>query len=506
MRTFVFGIGGTGSRVIRSLTMLMAAGVELKNNDNPDDEHTIVPIVIDIDSKNRDTARTIEALNSYRKIREKLYDRMDTTAQMPPFFKTKLIHLSDVKTQSSEIALSESFQFAFEDYDKSFADYIDLSGLRGQPEDDLLRLLYDDSPSHSSTTELNLNLAEGFKGNPNIGSVVFNSLSDEKEFRFFENEFQERDRIFIVSSIFGGTGSSGFPQLLSILRNSKNNNVNNAKIGAISVMPYFKVESVSNNGHQGKTIDSMRFISKTKAALSFYEKELPQLDKLYYICDLDSEKQYPYAEGGDKQKNNAHLIELVSALAVVNFVRSPKSSFDQGKEKFYEFGLKSNKQTVQFGDLHSQTQDMLVEPLSQLMFFRKLLKQKVEEELNTTFGRNLNLTENDFRTEGFYKELRSFLDNHFYTWLQELADNHRAFSPFILEDDTHFASLIKGLEVKKVGTFRNKLPEPKIRTAFDTEVKTKDVVKNDYTRFTLSLQAVSKEFFEDILPSLDRLQ
>ncbi len=505
MRTFVFGIGGTGSRVIRSLTMLLASGVRLNNDENPDEEHTIIPIVIDIDSKNRDTARTIDALNSYRSIRENLYDALDTSANMPPFFKTKLIHLSDVRTKNSDIALSESFQFGFEDYDKSFADYIDLHGLRGKPEDALLRLLYDDSSSNSSTAELNLNLAEGFKGNPNIGSVVFNSLSSEKEFKFFENEFQDKDRIFIVSSIFGGTGSSGFPQLLSIFRNSSNNNVKNAKIGAISVMPYFKVESVTNNGQENRTIDSMRFVSKTKAALSFYEKELPQLDKLYYICDLDSEKQYPYAEGGDKQKNNAHLIELVSALAIVNFVRSPNSSFQQGSELFYEFGLKANKPMMQFGDLHSKTQNYLVEPLTELMFFRKLFNQKVEEQLNTTFSRNLNLNATDFRSDGFYKELRNFLDNHFFAWLEELGDNHRGFSPFSLDDNVHFANLIKGLEVKKGGIFGNRLPEPKIRTAFDAEAKNADLVKNCYARFVLSLHAVSSEFLKTILPSLDRL-
>ena len=37
-KLYVFGIGGTGSRVIRSLTMLLAAGVECND--------TIVPIII----------------------------------------------------------------------------------------------------------------------------------------------------------------------------------------------------------------------------------------------------------------------------------------------------------------------------------------------------------------------------------------------------------------------------------------------------------------------------
>ena len=41
MKTFVFGIGGTGARVLRSLTLLLASGVECKSD--------IVPIIIDPD-------------------------------------------------------------------------------------------------------------------------------------------------------------------------------------------------------------------------------------------------------------------------------------------------------------------------------------------------------------------------------------------------------------------------------------------------------------------------
>jgi len=39
-KLFIFGIGGTGSRVIKALTMLLASGVKLNNNFN-----TIVPVL-----------------------------------------------------------------------------------------------------------------------------------------------------------------------------------------------------------------------------------------------------------------------------------------------------------------------------------------------------------------------------------------------------------------------------------------------------------------------------
>ena len=60
-RLFLFAIGGTGSRVVKSLTMLMASGVVLKGIDD------VVPIIIDPDSSNGDLTRTVDILKEYRK-------------------------------------------------------------------------------------------------------------------------------------------------------------------------------------------------------------------------------------------------------------------------------------------------------------------------------------------------------------------------------------------------------------------------------------------------------
>ena len=51
----------------------------------------------------------------------------------------------------------------------------------------------------------------GFVGNPNIGSVVLNQFKESEAFKQFAANFSPDDRIFIVSSIFGGTGRGWFP-------------------------------------------------------------------------------------------------------------------------------------------------------------------------------------------------------------------------------------------------------------------------------------------------------
>lgn len=82
-RLFVVGIGGTGSRVIKSLTMLLAAGVK---SENP---YEIVPIIIDPHSENKDLQRTERLLEKYEQVRNKLDDGKG-------FFATKIVRLNSL--------------------------------------------------------------------------------------------------------------------------------------------------------------------------------------------------------------------------------------------------------------------------------------------------------------------------------------------------------------------------------------------------------------------------
>ena len=82
-KLYIFGIGGTGSRVIKSLTMLLASGVKTNFD--------IVPILIDPDSSGGDLTRTSKLLRDYQSIHNKV-----DNYELNNFFKNKLelkIHL-----------------------------------------------------------------------------------------------------------------------------------------------------------------------------------------------------------------------------------------------------------------------------------------------------------------------------------------------------------------------------------------------------------------------------
>ena len=59
-KLYVFAIGGTGSRVLKALTMLMASGVDV-----PVDK--IVPIIIDPDASGGNKTDTVNIMDLYRK-------------------------------------------------------------------------------------------------------------------------------------------------------------------------------------------------------------------------------------------------------------------------------------------------------------------------------------------------------------------------------------------------------------------------------------------------------
>ena len=407
-KLYVFGIGGTGSRVLKALTMMLSSGVECAVD-------TIVPIIIDPDDSAADKTRTVASMNLYMSIRENLDF---SNADQNRFFKTEIMPVDGM----------ENFGFPLKNTrDCLFKDFIKIDELNNANRA-LISLLF-------SEKNLNSDMKVGFKGNPNIGSVVLNQFANSQEYKDFANGFQQGDRIFIISSIFGGTGASGFPLLLKTLRSDRDsqswNLINNAKIGAITVLPYFNVSQDDNSG-----VDSSTFASKTKSALAYYEHNISAnggVDALYYIGD-NIPASYENHDGGSEQRNNAHIIELCSALAILKFAATPDSELS-GDTLHYEYGLDTNNTDISqiiFSDLGRNTQVEIQKPMTQLLLMYKYLINECEKEYKHQPWAIDNNLDSSFFTGDFYKDLMKLLDSY-REWLVEMADNNRAFKPFNID-------------------------------------------------------------------------
>jgi hypothetical protein len=305
-----------------------------------------------------------------------------------------------------------------------------------------------------SEKNLESNMQVGFKGNPNIGSIVLNQFSDSVEFKEFANRFSQDDRIFIISSIFGGTGASGFPLLIKTLRTTKSLPqhalLNKATVGAITVLPYFKVKQNENS-----SIASETFISKTKSALSYYYHNIcgnNEVNTLYYIGDNTNTDGYKNEEGGKDQKNKAHLIEMLSALAVIDFAGSSVQSSNMVCK---EFGLEKDGSEITFSNFGQKTRDIIRKPLTEHALFMRYLergkgddKKEMVKLWTAQQWAKIRSIDKTFFDSDFIADLQS-VQHEYRQWLTEMEENQIMFTPFNL-NSTNLFEMVKGISPNKV--------------------------------------------------------
>ena len=312
-------------------------------------------------------------------------------------------------------------------------------------------------------------MTAGFQGNPNIGSVVLNQFDNNDIFMAFATDFKEGDKIFIISSIFGGTGASGFPLLRKILQtpNVKGESgqdlpnwglVNKAPIGAISVLPYFNVGTPLDDN---SLVNSDTFIDKSRAALSYYKTEDKKLDTLYYIADKLT-TTYEHHKGGEQQRNDAHFVELASAMAVLDFANPHKENknihrdadYKIEKTTYKEYGINDKVSEINFNNLADETKTLLINPLSRFMLFRNYMMQVFEKEHRyQPYARKMFI--GDFRKKDVVQKLEA-VQAQFYNWFEEMEKQNRKFTPFNLNSSSAFDFIKGDLNISKPKDFRYK--------------------------------------------------
>ena len=397
---YVLAIGGSGARVLRSLVMLLAAGVEPNAK--------IIPLIIDPDSGAGNLSQTIELLKLYTQIREEA--QVDNADPLVTFSTPiEMLPGAGYQVQLDQIAGTK------------FREYVDLGVAMSGSSQALLRSLF-------SKENLDLEMTIGFKGNPNIGSIVLGQFEGSDAYKRFFSELQKGDitkkSIFIISSIFGGTGASGFPSLLKSLRSSSTL-VSQMRMGALSLLPYFNLENNASSA-----IDSATFYAKTRAALSYYTENIiknADIDDFYFIGDK-SPNSYSNSDGGQTQRNQAHLVELAGALSIIHFARLGSERPTSSVGTMYEFGLdKPVSDAIGFKTLGDMTERELAVPLTALYLMHRFLE---EADIFTDKDPWLKEIQANPGDGGFIDDINRFLELY-KEWLQELGGHSsHGFKPF----------------------------------------------------------------------------
>ena len=410
MSLYIFSIGGSGVRVLHSLTMLLAAGVKIQSNQ-------VIPVIIDNDYKNENdmngnTKITLDTIKNYRNIRESVrdYSIFATDIAEPIIISICGTQLGTLKDVLGETA----------------------TGIDNNLKENI-HALYNDR-------NLDMPLGCGFVGNPNVGSVVLNYLFEQDAtFAQTLTAIQPTDRIFIISSIFGGTGAAGFPLLLNILNNSPRTSwkkSSNLK-GALSLLPYYNVGEIQNdvdiaelnrtdaNDEKVYTVDSTLFDSKTLAAQLYYDNFVNgAVNAMYYAGDKTMRSTYPNYIGGNNQKNPAHIAEALGALSIVHF---DNHDFSTATDTLFA-DLIFNDNTSPLPNDNNELRDSLI----RLWMYRRFYLQYLPEYLKRnplpailSKSKGMNYSQNNYeiaQQDRFPKNMKDFLSSY-EKWVKDLADS-----------------------------------------------------------------------------------
>lgn len=414
---YIIAVGGSGERVLRSFTMALVAGMNI-NADK------VIPVIVDNDANSKALTNCKNLINAYRNpTKPGVHALYEQIAPYKPSFchveiEEPIIldvaggHIGDLKN----VIGCPSTQGEKDPYDKA------IKSLLAEQE-----LLFTDK-------ELTMQLNVGFVGNPNIGSVVMNSMSlADPKFQAVKSASQQ-DGVIVIGSLFGGTGAAGIPLIINTLLQA--GTADKPQIGVIAMLPYFEIENKdgdqNNRELDGYDVKSDIFEIKTRAALMYYDKHMSRkIDYMYYVGDKNR-STFKKSLGGPTQDNPATICELMAAMAIVDFAKGKPTSTTTFKQPIWGFPDKDNVHSNISGVINADLKRALVKfcMMEQVFTHKDLFPMAVKDEKKMwNFVKDIRFDEEklvSITTNGdiAFKEATGLNEiiKAFDTWLKELMD------------------------------------------------------------------------------------
>ena len=380
-KCFCYCIGGTGARIAEVAALLCT--MNMLNDKN------ITFIVVDKDEECGGTKRAKKVIsyteviseikgsdsNSGRLCRSRLSSKEDGNPTKAPWNFTKAIE--NIQGNNNGNASLKN-------------------ALGGNNSDN--EILFD---AFYSKSEQDSPTSEGFYGHPSIGALMFkymmkNTNDDiaEPVLNYLTGHTGDVVKVFIIGSVFGGTGASVFSNLAAHIRDKSSgmNNINNRLlISGVLLLPYFSFGASTN---ENPRINDMEFFAKSRTALEQYSMDnfMRNLDAdgnykgnfdTIYICGQNPlHKVGKYSEGGSTQENHFDLVDLIAAYAMVDFFKKDfmqagnNGGIDNQKiGKIYEYRLHIGDNLNQV--LGEHLSGNLAENLSKMLLFAAFVITKV---------------------------------------------------------------------------------------------------------------------------------
>ncbi|GMO38941.1 MAG: hypothetical protein Ta2B_18440 [Termitinemataceae bacterium] len=307
----VLGIGGTGHKLIESVVHLTACGA-FKGDLGANKIESIRLMTIDADNANGNFKKTFDAIRVYKKF----YNALNAYSGLG---------LTEIKTVSDSLNLS-----LLKDDKKSLSKAFGMTKFEGHDDKDFIHFLY-------TKEEVDAEFDQGFYGHTSIGTLIVRDiLSGHPDWKAFVKEIDTNDFVVVMGSIFGGTGASAVPVVLSELnklqKEKKDANGLTFKLSTVMLTPYFKaVGDIKEAGVLQPNSDN--FQTKAKAALYYYriQEQFEKTDALYILGEPEVNFSNERASrGASNQSNKAHPAELFAVTAIIDFIKESDNRLDHG--------------------------------------------------------------------------------------------------------------------------------------------------------------------------------
>ena len=351
---FVLGIGGTGMRCIESLIHLCAMGMF--------DDTEIHLLALDTDKNNGNFSRLKEVKEAY--VNAKGIDSVKRACLKNTLFSAKI----------------EYYEFS-PNYEKksTFMDVFNYNDAKhkNREEADLADLVF------TKNVE-DFDLLHGYRAQTHLGSMMMYHSIIEAAKSKYDNGLKNflnvlvtecnsgKPKIFILGSVFGGTGASSIPIIpkalgdaANIVSNGSSNILSKAVFGTTLLTAYFNFKSPTADELKNEKViaTSDKFAMNSQAAMMFYEDDttVKNTYKRFYMMGTDGQGWDPMAHqkekitktitGGENQKNDSHFIELLAACAALDFYNDESVEGEKVKTAEYVYrAINGDDKPLEFKD------------------------------------------------------------------------------------------------------------------------------------------------------------
>lgn len=334
---FVLGIGGTGMRCIESLIHLCAMGMF--------DDTDIHLLALDTDKNNGNFGRLKELKEAY--VNTKGLSAEKRVAHKDTFFSANIKYYEFSPNYETKSTFKDVFNYGDTQYNR-------------REETDLADLVL-----YRNVEEFNLQ--HGYRAQTHLGSMMMYQAIVEaaqspmpsglKDFlsALITETTSGKAKVFIMGSVFGGTGASSIPiipQALSraaqIMSNGSADILRNSYFGSTLLTAYFNF-TLPDGGqlsHQKVIATSDKFALNSQVAMMFYDDDatVRSTYQRFYMMGTnglnwnpmqrDNNVQNHTLTGGAEQKNDSHYIELLAASAALDFYNCSEDILVQDKANY----------------------------------------------------------------------------------------------------------------------------------------------------------------------------